>query len=151
MIGVNLNATLFTMYDFYIPPLKYPRFYLWRKPDWKCPTATFKPDQPTVNPNFDMVFVDWITEKALSKEELRYYYKILNKDPILSLFVDRVVFDRAKFRGGGLVVGYDKRGVADEIPADLERGGFVISKKAVDEIGVETLYKMLHEADQSTA
>ena len=138
------------MYDFYIPPLKFPRYFLWRKPDWKCKTFEFNPDKPTENPFWDLIFVDWITEMALTTEELRYYYEILNNDPILSLMVDRVIFDRAKFRGGGLVVGYDQRGKADEIPADLERGGFVFTKKAVDEIGVDNLYKMLNEADPST-
>ena len=137
------------MYDFYIPPLKFPRYFLWRKPDWKCKTAELRPDKPTENPAWDLIFVDWITEMALSTEELRYYYSILNEDPILSLMVDRVIFDRAKFRGGGLVVGYDKRGKADEIPADLERGAFVITAKAVKEIGVDKLYKMLNEADPS--
>ena len=135
------------MYDFYMPPLKFPSYFLWRKPDWKCKTFEFNPDKPTEHPCWDMIFVDWITEMALSTEELRYYYSILNNDPILSLLVDRVVFERAKFRGGGLVVGYDQRGKADEIPADLEVGGFVITKKAVDDIGVDKLYKMLNEAD----
>ena len=139
-----------TLYSFYIPKLKFPRYFLWRKPDWKCKTFEFNPDKPTEHPCWDMIFVDFITEMALSTEELRYYYSILNNDPILSLLVDRVVFERAKFRGGGLVVGYDQRGKADEIPADLEVGGFVMTKKAVDEIGVDKLYKMLNEADPST-
>ena len=94
-----------------------------------------------------MLFVDWITEKALSTEELEYYYEILNNDLRLSDVIDSVVFERAKFKGGGLVVGYDKRGRADEIPADLEVGGFVITAKAVREIGVDVLYQMLNEAD----
>ena len=61
------------MYDFYIPPLKFPRYFLWRKPDWKCKTAELRPDKPTENPAWDLIFVDWITEMALSTEELRYY------------------------------------------------------------------------------
>jgi len=65
----------------------------------------------------------------------------------LSDIIDRVVFQRAKFYGGGLVIGYDKRGRADEIPAQLQDGEFVFTAKAVKEIGVDKLYKMLNEAE----
>ena len=132
--------------DWYEPPLKFPRPILGRKPD-KNGWLENHPDNPTLHPCWDMLFVDWITEKALSTEDLEYYYEILNNDLVLSDVIDRVVFERAKFNGGGLVVGYDKRGRADEVPAELEVGGFVITKKAVDEIGVDVLYQMLHEAD----
>ena len=138
------------MYDFYIPPLKYPRPFIWRKPD-RNGRSEIHPDNPTLHPCWDMIFVDWITEMSLSTEELNYYYDILNNDHRLSDIIDRVVFERAKFNGGGLVVGYDNRGRADEIPAQLQVGSFVITKKVVDEIGVDKLYKMLHKADSSTA
>ena len=136
------------MSDWYEPPLKYPRPFIWRKPD-RNGRSEIRPDNPTLHPCWDMIFVDWITEMALSTEELRYYYGILNNDHKLSDIIDRVVFERAKFYGGGLVVGYDKRGRADEIPAQLQDGEFVFTAKAVKEIGVDKLYEMLTEADPS--
>ena len=134
------------MSDWYEPPLKYPRPFIWRKPDRNC-RSEIHPDNPTLHPCWDMIFVDWITEMALSTEELKYYYEILNNDHRLSDIIDRVVFERAKFCGGGLVVGYDKRGRADEIPAQLQDGQFIFTAKAVREIGVDKLYKMLNEAE----
>ena len=132
--------------DWYEPPLKFPRPFEWREPD-ENGTREIHADNPTLLPCWDMLFVDWITEMSLSTEDLEYYYDILNNDTRLSNVIDRVVFERAKFNGGGLVVGYDKRGRADEVPAELEVGGFVITAKAVREIGVDVLYQMLHEAD----
>ena len=136
------------MSDWYEPPLKYPRPFIWRKPD-RHGKSEIHPDNPPLHPCWDMIFVDWITEMALSTEELKYYYDILNNDHRLSDIIDRVVFQRAKFYGGGLVVGYDKRGRADEIPAQLQDGQFIFTAKAVREIGVDKLYKMLNEADPS--
>ena len=136
------------MNDWYEPPLKYPRPFIWRKPD-RDGRSEIHPNNPTLHPCWDMIFVDWITEMSLSTEELNYYYDILNNDHRLSDIIDRVVFERAKFYGGGLVVGYDKRGRADEIPAQLQDGEFVFTAKAVKEIGVDKLYKMLNEADPS--
>ena len=137
------------MYDFYIPPLKFPRFNPNRKPDINSRRANLNPDRPTQHPYWDSIFVDWVCEMSLSTEELCYFYKALDKNPKLGLIIDSVIFERAKFTGGGLVVGFDQRGRADEVPAILEVGSFVITKKAVDEIGVDTLYKMLNEADSS--
>ena len=137
------------MYDLYEPPLKYPRYASYRKPDRNSRAFVFDPANPTLHPNWDQVFVDWLTESCLSTDELNYYYDILNNDHRLSDIIDRVVFERAKFYGGGLVVGYDKRGRADEIPAQLQDGEFVFTAKAVKEIGVDKLYKMLNEADPS--
>lgn len=134
------------MNDWYEPPLKFPRPTFGRKPDRNC-KLEIHADNPTLHPCWDMLFVDWITEMSLSTEDLEYYYGILNNDTRLSNVIDRVVFERAKFNGGGLVVGYDKRGRADEIPAQLEVGSFVITSKAVREIGADKLYQMLHEAD----
>ena len=135
------------MYSFYIPKLKFPRFNPNRKPDINSRRANLNPDRPTQHPYWDSIFVDWITEMALSTEELKYYYDILNNDHRLSDIIDRVVFQRAKFYGGGLVVGYDKQGRADEIPAQLQDGQFIFTAKAVREIGVDKLYKMLNEAE----
>ena len=147
-----MNATpLIPMPNFYVPPLKFPRDYSWRKPDHKYMTVRFNSDKPTVNPQWDMIWVDWLTEKALTTAELRYYYDILDNNPKLGHLIDRVIFERAKFTGGGLVVGYDKRGKADEVPADLERHSWVMTAKSVKEIGVDKLYKLLHKADPSTA
>ena len=138
------------MSDWYEPPLKYPRPFIWRKPD-RNGRSEIHPDNPTLHPCWDMIFVDWITEMALSTEELNYYYDILNNDHRLSDIIDRVVFQRAKFYGGGLVVGYDKRGRADEIPAQLQDGEFVFTAKAVKEIGVDKLYDILNEAENKGA
>ena len=65
------------MSDWYEPPLKYPRPFIWRKPD-RHGKSEIHPDNPTLHPCWDMIFVDWITEMALSTEELNYYYAILN-------------------------------------------------------------------------
>ena len=132
--------------DWYEPPLKFPRPILGRQPD-ENGTLEIHADNPCLHPCWDSIFVDWVTEQALSTEDLEYYYDILNNDTRLSDVIDRVVFERAKFYGGGLVVGYDKRGRADEVPAELEVGGFVITAKAVREIRADKLYQMLHDAD----
>ena len=93
------------MHDLYEPPLKFPRYASYRKPDRNSRAFVFNADNPTLHPNWDQLFVDWLTEMSLSTEDLEYYYDILNNDPRLSLVVDRVIFERAKFNGGGLVVG----------------------------------------------
>tara|TARA_R100001510_G_C7577644_1_gene151800 strand:+ start:297 stop:776 length:480 start_codon:yes stop_codon:yes gene_type:complete len=140
-----------------IPSLKYPRGYGWRKPDYTCASevwSKFSDESDmneTMHPLWDNIFVDWITEKALSEDELFTLYEFLD-DPKNRVFADRwdrAVFKRATFSGGGLVIGWDKRGLADEIPAMLEDGVFILTSKSVRELGLTKLYRMLKESDPS--
>lgn len=91
-------------------------------------------------------FVDHTLEQILSEDDLTYLEQQLEVDDRLSVIVDQLVLSAAEFSGAGEVAGPGD-GTSDSIPARLSDGEFVFTKKAVDEIGAETLQQMMDEAE----
>jgi lambda family phage tail tape measure protein len=80
-------------------------------------------------------YVSYVMDETLSDDEITYVNKALESDNT-----------SAEFTGAGEVDG-PGTGTSDEIPARLSDGEFVFTKKAVDQIGVETLERMMKDAE----
>ena len=130
----------------YVPKLKHPRFFSWRQPD-KLEKVKYPNSGMMLGAGWDTLWVDWLFGTILDKHEHEYFINVLDHNPSLRWCLDRVIFHRFSFRGGGLVRGFDKRGEGDEVPALLQDRTWVMTKKSVDEIGIHKLYRMLKEAD----
>lgn len=93
-------------------------------------------------------FVEHTLQKVLSEEEYNYLQDAMMADDRLSVLVDKVILSASEFSGAGKVEGPGD-GTSDSIPARLSDGEFVFTKKAVDEIGADTLQRMMDEAEQA--
>jgi len=91
-------------------------------------------------------YLDFVINQALSEEEEEMLMNELENNPDLSLLFDKVMDVAQEFSGSGPVEGPGSE-VSDSIPARLSDGEFVITAKAVEEIGADTLMSMMKEAE----
>ena len=101
-----------------------------------------------IKPDVEMEddYVSYVMDETLSDDEVTYVNKALESDNRLSELFDKIVLASAEFTGAGEVDG-PGTGTSDDIPARLSDGEFVFTKKAVDQIGVETLERMMKDAE----
>jgi len=91
-------------------------------------------------------YLDFVINQALSEEEEEMLMNELENNPELSLLFDKVMDVAQEFSGSGPVEGPGSE-VSDSIPARLSDGEFVITAKATEEIGADTLMSMMKEAE----
>jgi lambda family phage tail tape measure protein len=72
----------------------------------------------------------------------------LEGDKQLGSIFDKIMDVAGEFAGDGAVEG-PGTGTSDSIPARLSDGEFVFTKKAVDQIGVDNLQKMMDDAERA--
>jgi|TARA_R100000084_G_scaffold92825_1_gene46683 hypothetical protein len=92
-------------------------------------------------------YVEFIMSEALEPEEQQYLSEKLVEDDQLSMIFDKVVETASEFSGSGPVEG-PGTGISDSIPARLSDGEFVMTAKATDAIGVDTLDELMALAEQ---
>jgi len=92
-------------------------------------------------------YVEFIIAEALEPEEQQYLTDRLVEDDQLSMIFDKVVETAAEFSGSGSVDG-PGTGISDSIPARLSDGEFVMTAKATDAIGADTLQELMSLAEQ---
>ena len=94
--------------------------------------------------------VEFIIAEALEPEEQQYLTDRLVEDDQLSIIVDKIVETAAEFSGSGSVEGPGD-GISDSIPARLSDGEFVMTAKATDTIGADTLAELMSLAEQEAS
>ena len=101
-----------------------------------------------IKPDVEMEddYVSYVMDETLSDDEIDYVSKALESDDRLSELFDKIILSSAEFTGEGEVDG-PGTGTSDEIPARLSDGEFVFTKKAVEQIGVESLEEMMKDAE----
>jgi len=92
-------------------------------------------------------YVEFIMSEALEPEEQQYLSEKLVEDDQLSMIFDKVVETASEFSGSGPVEG-PGTGISDSIPARLSDGEFVMTAKATDAIGADTLNELMTLAEQ---
>ena len=92
-------------------------------------------------------YVEFIMSEALEPEEQQYLTDRLVEDDQLSMIFDKVVETASEFSGSGPVEG-PGTGISDSIPARLSDGEFVMTAKATDAIGADTLDELMALAEQ---
>jgi len=92
-------------------------------------------------------YVEFIMSEALEPEEQQYLTDRLVEDDQLSMIFDKVVETASEFSGSGSVDG-PGTGISDSIPARLSDGEFVMTAKATDAIGADTLQELMSLAEQ---
>jgi hypothetical protein len=92
-------------------------------------------------------YVEFIMSEALEPEEQQYLTDRLVEDDQLSIIFDKVVETASEFSGAGSVEG-PGTGISDSIPARLSDGEFVMTAKATDAIGADTLDELMALAEQ---
>ena len=93
-------------------------------------------------------YLDFVVEESLSETEERYLLDKLEEDEQLSMIFDKVMEVATEFAGSGPVEGPGS-GVSDSIPARLSDGEFVFTAKAVKNIGIDKLRKMMKQAEEA--
>ena len=91
-------------------------------------------------------FVDFVIDEALSDKEESMLMEQLEANPELSVIFDKVIEKASEFTGAGEVEG-PGTGTSDSIPARLSDGEFVFTAKAVKQLGVDNLNKMMDDAE----
>jgi len=91
-------------------------------------------------------FVDFVIDEALSEQEESMLMEQLEANPELSMIFDKVIEKASEFTGAGEVDG-PGTGTSDSIPARLSDGEFVFTAKAVKQLGVDNLNKMMDDAE----
>ena len=92
-------------------------------------------------------YVEFIMSEALEPEEQQYLTDRLVEDDQLSMIFDKVVETASEFSGSGSVEG-PGTGISDSIPARLSDGEFVMTAKATDTIGADTIQELMSLAEQ---
>ena len=92
-------------------------------------------------------YIDFIVDEALDETEEQYLLDRLNEDDQLSMIFDKVVETASEFSGAGPIEGPGSA-VSDSIPARLSDGEFVMTAKATDQIGSDTLEELMSVAEQ---
>lgn len=92
-------------------------------------------------------YVDYVADQVLDDDEQEYLFKALDEDEKLEEILDKIILDATEFAGSGEVEG-PGTGISDSIPARLSDGEFVFTRKAVDQIGADTLQKMMDDAER---
>jgi len=93
--------------------------------------------------------LDFIIDQSLDQEEEMYLMETLQADSRLSMIFDKVMDTASEFSGSGPVEGLGTE-VSDSIPARLSDGEFVMTAKATDEIGADTLQRMMEDAEEAS-
>ena len=91
-------------------------------------------------------YVDYVMQETLSNEDRNYLISALEKDDRLSEIFDQVVESATEFSGSGPIEGPGS-GRSDSIPARLSDGEFVFTAKATEEIGADSLQRMMKDAE----
>jgi len=91
-------------------------------------------------------YIDYIISNSLNPEEENYLLSKLEKDDQLSMLFDKVIETASEFSGAGPVEGPGS-GISDSIPARLSDGEFVFTAKATEQIGADTLQRMMEDAE----
>jgi len=92
-------------------------------------------------------YTDFIIGESLTPEDEEYLLTTLEQDDRLSMIFDQVVDTASEFSGSGPVEGPGS-GVSDSIPARLSDGEFVMTAKATDTIGADTLEELMSLAEE---
>ena len=92
-------------------------------------------------------YIDFIVDEALDEVEEQYLLDRLNEDDQLSMIFDKVVETASEFSGAGPIEGPGSA-VSDSIPARLSDGEFVMTAKATDQLGSDTLQELMSVAEQ---
>ena len=106
------------------------------------PTETRLPDE-----EMEEDYVEFIMAEALEPEEQQYLSDKLVEDDQLSIIFDKVIETASEFSGSGSVEGPGST-VSDSIPARLSDGEFVMTAKATDALGADTLEELMALAEQ---
>jgi len=106
------------------------------------PTETMLPDE-----EMEGDYIDFVIDEALTTEEEQYLLDRLGGDDQLSMIFDKVVETASEFSGAGSVEG-PGNAVSDSIPARLSDGEFVMTAKATDTIGADTLEELMSLAEE---
>ena len=93
-------------------------------------------------------YIKYVMDESLTDSEQDYLAEALQKDPMLSDIMDKVITTAGEFSGAGEVEG-PGTGVSDSIPARLSDGEFVFTKKATDQIGADNLQRMMDDAERA--
>ena len=92
-------------------------------------------------------YLGFIIDEALDEGEEQYLLDKLSGDDQLSMIFDKVVETASEFSGSGSVEGPGSA-VSDSIPARLSDGEFVMTAKATDTIGADTLEELMSLAEE---
>ena len=92
-------------------------------------------------------YIDFVINEALDEEEEQYLLDKLSGDDQLSMIFDKVVETASEFSGAGPIEGPGSA-VSDSIPARLSDGEFVMTAKATDQLGSDTLQELMSVAEQ---
>ena len=93
-------------------------------------------------------YAEYVMDEALTTQDQEYLLNALEGDERLGEIFDKVMDIAGEFAGEGAVNG-PGTGTSDSIPARLSDGEFVFTKKAVDQIGVDKLQKMMDDAERA--
>ena len=93
--------------------------------------------------------LDFIINESLDNEEEMYLMEQLQADERLSMIFDKIMDTATEFSGSGPVEGLGTE-VSDSIPARLSDGEFVMTAKATDEIGADSLERMMKDAEEAS-
>ena len=107
-------------------------------------------EEQTMLPDEEMEedYVDYVMQETLSNEDRNYLISALEKDDRLSEIFDQVVESATEFSGSGPIEGPGNE-KSDSIPARLSDGEFVLTAKATEEIGEDSLMSMMKDAEAS--
>ena len=94
-------------------------------------------------------YTDFVINEALDEEEEQYLLDRLSGDDQLSMIFDKVVETASEFSGSGSVEGPGSA-VSDSIPARLSDGEFVMTAKATDTLGADTLEELMSLAEEES-
>ena len=93
-------------------------------------------------------YIAYVMDESLDDSEQEYLAGVLQQDDRLSDILDKVITTASEFSGAGEVAG-PGTGVSDSIPARLSDGEFVFTKKATDQMGADTLQRMMDDAERA--
>lgn len=91
-------------------------------------------------------FVDYVISESLSPDDMNYLEEALSADDRLSMIFDQVIETASEFSGTGPIEGPGS-GKSDSIPARLSDGEYVLSAKAAQQIGPDTLDEVMAQAE----
>ena len=94
-------------------------------------------------------YIDFVIDEALDETEEQYLLDKLSEDSQLSMIFDKVVETASEFSGSGSIEGPGSA-VSDSIPARLSDGEFVMTAKATDTIGADTLEELMSLAEEES-
>jgi len=105
-------------------------------------------EEQTMLPDDEMEedYVEYVFDSTLNPQDKEYLENALAEDAKLSEIIDQVVESTTEFSGSGTVEGPGSE-KSDSIPARLSAGEFVFTAKATEEIGADSLQRMMQDAE----